>query len=171
MKTGRFLPLVTVTTAVVSSAVLMLAPACDDEGTPLDCAETCAPVEGSYPLAFLADAGLPPECVNLNVPPLPDGKDLVLEREGSALTASLDGVDLQGQVFPSGDLSVTGGPPPSSDGGLTTFLSLNASFTGGVADSGVGGSLTGSFSGNYSRIQGNASQRCSVTRPFTATRR
>ncbi|RYZ44007.1 MAG: hypothetical protein EOO71_01240 [Myxococcaceae bacterium] len=170
MKTGRLLPLVTVATAVVASATLMLAPACGDEGT-LDCAESCAPVEGSYPLVLTADAGLPPECVNLSVPPLPDGKDLVLAREGATLTGTLDGVALQGQVFTTGDLSVTGTTPPSPDGGLTTFLSLNASFTGGAADSGVAGSLTGNFTGNYSRIQGNFSQRCSVTRPFTATRR
>ncbi|MCY1047387.1 hypothetical protein OV208_39175 [Corallococcus sp. bb12-1] len=171
MTTGRFLPLAAVTTALVSSTLLMLAPACGDEGTPLDCAENCAPVEGSYPLAFPNDAGLPPECVSLNVPPLPNGKDLVLNRDGGTLTGSLDGLALKGKVQATGSLSLTGTPPPSSDGGLTTFLSLNASFTGGTAESGAAGSLTGNFTGNYSRIQGNLSQRCTVTRPFTATRR
>ncbi|RKH34334.1 hypothetical protein [Corallococcus llansteffanensis] len=171
MNTGRFIPLAAVTTALVSSTVLLLAPACGDDGAAQDCGEECAPVEGAYPLAFRGDAGLPPECVNLNVPALPEGKDLRLMRDGGTLTGSLEGVALRGQVSATGDLSLTGAPLPSADGGLTTFLSLTASFTGGPADGGGDGSLSGIFTGNFSRLNGGTSQRCFVTRPFTATRR
>ncbi|NBD12125.1 MULTISPECIES: hypothetical protein [Corallococcus] len=167
MTTGRFVPLAAVTTAMVSSTLLLLAPACGTKGN-ADCGESCAPVEGVYPLVFQPDAGLPPECANLNAPPLPDGKDLTLTRDGGALGGSLEGVALRGQVFPTGDLTVSGAPPPSSDGGLTLFISVSATFTGGASD---GGSLTGTFSGNFSRIQGSGSLQCTVTRPFTATRR
>ena len=171
MNSGRFIPLAAVTTALVTSSVLLLAPACGDDGAVPDCGEECAPVEGLYPLAFLSDAGLPAECVNLNVPALPEGKDLSLARDGGTLMGSLDGVALKGQVNATGDLRLTGAPLPSSDGGLTTFLTLTASFTGGPADGGLGGRLRGNFTGNYSRQDGNTSQRCFVTRPFTATRR
>lgn len=175
MNSGRFIPLAAVTTALVSSTLLLLAPACGDEGAVPDCGEECAPVEGIYPLAFRGDAGLPPECVNLDVPALPQGKDLTLVRDGGTVTGTLDGVAFKGQVYATGDLSLKATPLPRADGGLTTFLSLTASFTGGPADSGVDGGisgrLSGNFTGNYSRLDGNTPQRCFVTRPFTATRR
>ncbi|RKG99059.1 hypothetical protein D7X32_27615 [Corallococcus carmarthensis] len=153
---------------MVSSTFLLLTPACDEGGT-TDCGDTCPPVEGRYPLAFRDDAGLPAECVNLNVQALADGEPLTLQRDGGTLTGTLTGVPLTGQVYASGALSLSGAPPSSRDGGVNTFLSL----TGTVArDTGDGGvvSLAGTFTGSYSRTQGTSSLRCSVTRPFTATR-
>ncbi|WP_375759190.1 hypothetical protein [Corallococcus exercitus] len=167
MTTGRFAPLAAA--AVVSGALLLLVPSCKD-GEAVDCGDACAPVEGTYPLAFQGDAGLPAECVNLNVQAVADGEALAIQRaDGGILTGSLTGVALTGQVYASGDLILTGTPPPSSDGGVSTFLSLTAAFTGGPEDGG-GGSLSGTFSGQYSRIQGTSALRCTVTRPFTATR-
>lgn len=168
MTSGRFVPLATVTTAVVSSTLLMLGPACHEGGT-LDCGDACAPVEGNYPLAFQDDAGLPAECVNLNVQAVASGERLSIQpaADGGVLTGTLTGVALTGQVYPSGNLSLNGTPLPSSDGGLSTFLNVNATFTGGPDDA---GSLSGTFTGNYSRIQGTSALRCTVTRPFTATR-
>ncbi|MBN8231962.1 hypothetical protein JYK02_31050 [Corallococcus macrosporus] len=169
MTTGRFAPLTAAALAVTGSTLLLIAPACK-EGGAVDCGDACAPVEGNYPLAFQGDAGLAAECVNLNVQSLADGEVLNIQRtDGGVLTGSLTGVALTGQVYASGDLILTGTPPPSSDGGVSTFLSLNATFTGGPEDGG-GGSLSGTFTGQYSRIQGTSALRCNVTRPFTATR-
>jgi hypothetical protein len=168
MTIGRFVPLAAVTTAVVSSTLLMLVPACKSEGTS-DCGEACAFVGGGYPLEFQGDAGLPAECLNLNVAEVPDGSVLALaQQDGGILTGTLTDIPLTGQVYASGDLSLSGGPPPSTDGGVTSFVNLTAIFTGGANDA---GSLTGTFTGNYSRTQGTASLRCTVVRPFTATRR
>ncbi|NOK38837.1 hypothetical protein D7W79_42310 [Corallococcus exercitus] len=170
MTSGRFAPLAAVATVVVSGSLLLLAPAACDSNATVDCGDACAPVEGTYPLAFQDDAGLPAECVNLNVQALADGEPLAIQRtDGGILTGSLKGVALTGQVYASGFLTLTGTPPPSSDGGVSTFFSLTATITGSPEDGG-GGSLSGNFTGNYSRIQGTSALRCNVTRPFTATR-
>lgn len=170
MTSGRFAPIATVATAVVSSAFLMLGPAgCDEEGN-VDCGENCPPVEGIYPLTFQSDAGLPAECVNMNVQAVANGEPLTIQRlDGGLLTATLTDVALAGRVYSSGGLSLTGSLPTSTDGGVNNTLNVNAIFTGGPADGGIG-SLSGTFTGNYSRTQGTATLRCTVARPFTATR-
>ncbi|NOK14153.1 hypothetical protein [Corallococcus exercitus] len=169
MTSGRFAPVAAVATTVVSGALLLLAPSCKEGGS-AECGDACAPVEGTYPLTFRDDAGLPAECVNLNVQALADGEPLVIQRaDGGILTGSMTKVALTGQVYASGGLILTGTPPPSSDGGVSTFLSLTATFTGGPEDGG-GGALSGTFTGQYSRIQGTNALRCTVARPFTATR-
>ncbi|MBZ4371272.1 hypothetical protein [Corallococcus sp. AS-1-6] len=172
MTSGRFAPLAAAT-AVVASAFLMLGPAGCDESQNAACTDNCPAVEGTYPLRFMGDAGLPAECVNLNVQPLADGEVLSIQRgEGGMLTGSLAGVPLTGQVYASGDLTLTGLPPPSSDGGVSTIYTLNATHTGGGDDDGglVHGGLSGNFTGQFSRIQGTSALRCNVARPFTATR-
>ncbi|WP_147446957.1 hypothetical protein [Corallococcus sp. CA054B] len=171
MTSGRFVPLAAVATAVVSSTFLMLGPAGCDESQSVACADDCPAVEGSYPLTFTGDAGLPSECVNLNVQPLADGELLAIQRtEGGMLTGSLAGVMLTGQVYATGDLTLTGMPLPSGDGGVSTFFSITATHTGGPEDGGPGGSLSGNFTGQFSRIQGTSALRCNLARPFTATR-
>ncbi|RKH40676.1 hypothetical protein D7X55_37745 [Corallococcus sp. AB049A] len=171
MTSGRFAPIAAAATAVVSGAFLMLGPAGCDEGAPVDCGDTCPPVEGTYPLAFPGDAGLPSECVNLNVVAPANGDPLVIQHtDGGIITGTLTGVALTGQLYASGALILSGSPIPSSDGGVSSFLSLTATFAGGPADGGGVGSLSGTFTGNYSRIQGTSALRCNVARPFTATR-
>ncbi|NPC69739.1 hypothetical protein HPP05_08260 [Corallococcus exiguus] len=172
MTSGRFVPLVAVATAVVSSTFLMFGPAGCDESQSVACTDNCPAVEGAYPLTFLGDAGLSAECVNLNVQPLADGEVLNIQRTGgNALTASLAGVALTGQVYATGDLTLIGTPLPSGDGGVSATYTLTATHTGGAEDGGLGQSnLTGNFSGQFSRVQGTSAQRCNVARPFTATR-
>nr|WP_120562984.1 hypothetical protein [Corallococcus sp. AB011P]RKG59716.1 hypothetical protein D7X30_11790 [Corallococcus sp. AB011P] len=171
MTSGRFVPLAAVATAVVSSTFLMLGPAGCDESQSVACSDDCPAVEGTYPLTFLGDAGLPSECVNLNVQPLTDGELLAIQRtEGGVLTGTLNGVALTGQVYATGALILTGMPLPSNDGGVSTFLSITATHTGGPEDGGMGSSLSGNFTSQFSRIQGTSALRCNLARPFTATR-
>ncbi|QAT85266.1 hypothetical protein EJ065_3705 [Corallococcus coralloides] len=171
MTSGRFAPLAAVATAVVSSTFLLLGPAGCDESQSVACTDDCPAVEGAYPLTFTGDAGLPAECVNLNVQPLAEGEVLSIQRtEGGMLTGTLAGVALTGQVYATGDLTLTGVPPPSSDGGVSTVYTLSATHTGGPEDGGVGSSLSGNFTGQFSRVQGTSALRCNVARPFTATR-
>ncbi|WP_223646328.1 hypothetical protein [Corallococcus sp. EGB] len=169
MTSGRFAPLSAVATVVLSGTFLMLAPAACHGGGPLDCGDTCAPVEGTYPLFFQDDAGVPPECANLDVQLIADGERLSIQRAdgGGVLTGTLTGVELTGRVHASGAVVLNGGPLPSSDGGVNTFFSVNAIFTAGPDD---GGSLSGTFSGDFSRNQGSSTLGCIVTRQFTATR-
>ncbi|MHA7631342.1 hypothetical protein [Corallococcus sp. M7] len=174
MTSGRFAPLAAVATAVVSSTFLMLGPAGCDESQSVACTDNCPAVEGAYPLTFIGDAGQPAECTNLNVQPLPNGEVLTLARgEGGMLTGTLAGVALTGQVYANGALNLTGLPPPSGDGGVSTIYTLTATHTGSASteDGGLGpGSLSGNFNGQFSRVQGTSALRCNVARPFTATR-
>ncbi|MBN9685013.1 MULTISPECIES: hypothetical protein [unclassified Corallococcus] len=175
MTSGRFAPLAAVATAVVSSTFLLLGPAgCDEKSQGAACTDNCPTVEGNYPLTFAGDAGLPAECVNLNVKELVDGEVLNIQRgEGGMLTGTLAGVALTGQVYANGALNLTGLPLPGGDGGVSTIYTLTATHTGAAPteDGGVGpGSLSGNFNGQFSRVQGTSALRCNVARPFTATR-
>lgn len=173
MTSGRFVPFAAVATAVVSSTFLMLGPVGCDEDESAACTDDCPAVEGTYPLMFTGDAGLPAECANLNVQALPNGELLSIRRaEDGMLTATLAGVALTGQVYASGALNLTGMTPPISDGGLNTLYTVTATQTEGTEDGGlVPNSLIGNLASQYSRIEGTTSElRCNVARPFTATR-
>lgn len=164
MTSGRFALAAVV---IAATGTLVATSGCGDDGAP--CTD-CPAMEGTWRMDF-ADAGVPAECVNLGVQALPQGEDMTVNRAGSTLTGTLTGVSLQGTVYASGDFSLGGIGPTSLDGGHTDNLNLTGLYTPSVGDGGTA-ALRGTFSGNYSRAAtGGTPQRCTVSRPFTATRR
>jgi hypothetical protein len=163
MTSGRFAPATAVVLAVLGT--LLAIPGCGS-GTP--CTD-CPALEGRYRMAF-SDAGVPGECANLGVQGLPQGSELEVSRTANSLSGTLEGVDLQGSVYATGDFSLAGTRSAVLDGGRTDTLSLTGRYTPPLEDGGTA-LLGGTFSAGYSRGGAGAPQRCNVTRPFTATRR
>ncbi|MFL5347389.1 MAG: hypothetical protein ACJ8AT_21605 [Hyalangium sp.] len=156
MTSGRFW---LIAAALASPALAAIA--CGGGGAPCT---TCAPIEGRYPLEFAAGA-VPADCASLNVA-LPRGP-LDIQRAGSQLTATLDNVPLQGTLFQSSDFNLLGSQA-AQDGGSTTQFAFSGSYTPGRADGGTG-SLSGSFTGTYSRPSPQGTGRCTLPRAYTAT--
>lgn len=158
MTSGRFAP------AALTAVLSLAASACGDGAAP--CTE-CPAVEGRYRMGF-GDAGVPGECSQLNVD-LPRGKPLDIARTGASLTGSLEGVSLRGMVSAQGSLSLSGGAAGTPDGGVSTTLSLSGFYMPLAGDGGTA-SLTGTYTGTFTRAGPNGPQRCNVVSPFSATR-
>ncbi|MDY7227985.1 hypothetical protein [Hyalangium rubrum] len=157
MTSGRFC-LIAVTLAGTAVA---LSPGCGDSN--VEPCTTCPPIEGRYTLEF-AEGALPAECNPLSIE-LPEGP-LEVNRAGSQLTGTVDGVALQGTVYQTYDFSLVGARTPT-DGGTETY-SFSGRYVPARMDGGTG-QLTGSFNGNYSRTLPTGAQRCAVGRAYTAT--
>lgn len=156
MTSGRFW-LIATAAGLTATAV---AAGCGDNGAPCT---TCPPIEGRYPLEFEAGT-LPADCTSLGVG-LPQGA-LDIQRSGSGLTATMDGVPMEGTLFQSNDFSLLGAQS-GLDGGSTQF-SLSGRYTPGRLDGGTG-SIAGSFTGTYARGSAQGTRRCSIFRGYTAT--
>jgi hypothetical protein len=156
MTSGRFW-LIATGLALTATAV---AAGCGNVGAPCT---TCAPIEGRYPLEFEAGS-LPADCASLGVG-MPQGP-LDIQRSGAGLTATLDGVPMEGTLFQSNDFSLLGAQA-ALDGGSTQF-SLSGRYTPTARDGGTG-SISGSFTGSYARGSAQGTRRCAIFRGYTAT--
>ncbi len=156
MNSGRFWLIV----ATLAGTTATLSGGCGESAAPCT---TCPPIEGRYALEYGAGT-IPPDCTALAVA-LPEGP-LDIQRVGSQLSGSVDGVALQGTVFSTYDFSLVSTVGPT-DGGTDT-LSFSGRYASARGDGGTG-QLAGSFSGTYSRNTPQGTRRCSLTRPFTAT--
>jgi hypothetical protein len=156
MISGRFWLMAT---TVVGTAVAA-ASGCGGGHTPCT---SCPPIDGRYPLEFSAGT-LPANCASLSVT-LPQGP-LDIQHTGNLVTATLDGVEMQGTLYQSFDFTLLGSQPPM-DGGSTQF-SISGIYTPGSADGGSG-KISGSFTGNYTRPSAQGASSCSIFRAYTAT--
>jgi hypothetical protein len=156
MNSGRFWLIVA---ALATSAVALSAACGNGGGSPCT---NCPPMEGRYGVAFAAVTS-PDECAPLGVT-LPQGP-LDVARAGAALTATWDGIEMEGTLYQSLDFNLLGADA-QLDGGRTTF-SLNGRYTPGSTDGGMG-MLSGSFTGTYTRGSPQGQQNCSLFRPYTA---
>ena len=164
MTSGRFafptLPL------MLAPALLLLASGCG--GTSRGCIQ-CPPMEGRYTLE-LEPGTTPSTCSGVTVE-LPDGA-LEVNRQGSDITATLDGLTLRGTLFQTYDFSLVGNSlGQQTDGGTggpdSTILS--GRYIPAIGDGGVP-RLVGDWQGNFSSTLAGGTRRCSVTRSFTALR-
>jgi hypothetical protein len=156
MNSGRFW-LIAAAFAITATA---LAAGCGDNGAPCT---TCPSMEGRYPLEFEGGT-IPADCASLGVE-LPKGP-LDIQRTGSGLTATLDGVPLEGTVYQTFDFTLLG-TQAALDGGSTQF-SVNGRYAPGRTDGGTGG-ISGTFTGTYARGSAQGTRRCSIFRGYTAT--
>lgn len=165
MTSGRF-PLPTFP-LVLAGALALSTSACGG-GSSQGCIQ-CAPMEGRYALEL--DPGTnPPTCSGVTVT-LPRGP-LDVSRQGSELSAELDGLTLRGTLYQTNDFSLVGDNlGQQGDGGTTgpDSASLSGRYVPGVGDGGVP-RLVGDWQGNFSSTSAGGTKRCSVTRSFTATR-
>jgi hypothetical protein len=155
MTTGRFWLIA----AALATTATALAAGCGDNGAPCT---TCPPVEGRYTVAF-EPGTIPADCASLGVG-LPQGP-LDIQRTGAGLTATLDGVPMEGTVYQTFDFTLLG-TQAGLDGGSTQF-SLSGRYTPGRLDGGTG-ALAGSFTGAYARGSAQGTRRCSLYRAYTA---
>ncbi|SES79008.1 hypothetical protein [Stigmatella erecta] len=142
------------------AALCLLSTGCDDEGAP--CTD-CPAIEGRYALAF-AEGTVPAACASQGVG-LPQGP-LDLQRTGSQLTGSMEGVALQGSVYTNSSFLLLGSQ--GLDGGSDS-LSFSGNYSAGNPDGGTQAQLTGSLTRGYTRA-GSSTAPCSLVRSFTATR-
>jgi len=155
MTSGRFCLLA----AALAISATALSAGCGNGGSPCT---TCPPIEGRYALQFAAGA-IPADCTSLGVE-LPQGP-LEIQRSGGGLTATLDGVTMEGTVYQSFDFNLLGAQS-ALDGGSTQY-SVSGRYTPGRADGGTGG-ISGSFTGTYARGSAQGTRRCSIIRAYTA---
>jgi hypothetical protein len=161
MTSGRFwFPTCTLTLA---GALLAASQGCGSGGSP--CSE-CPPIEGRYALE-LQEAPLPSTCSGLTVTS-PEGP-LDVTRQGSDVTAMLEGMTLRGTLYATYDFNLVGiaGGADGGTGGPDS-ASLTGRYIPVVRDGGVP-RLEGSWQGNFSGTSGGGTRRCTVTRSFTAT--
>jgi hypothetical protein len=136
-------------------------------GTSQGCIQ-CSPVDGRYALEF-GTGVTPGSCQGVTVT-LPQGP-LDMTRQGSELTAQLDGLTLRGTLYESNNFNLLGSSVGNMDGGTAGLESesLTGRYVAGVGDGGVD-TLIGDWQGNFTSTSTGGPRRCSVTRPFTATR-
>jgi hypothetical protein len=120
-------------------------------------------MEGRYALVF-AEGTVPAACASEGVG-LPQGP-LELQRSGSQLTGSMEGVALQGSVYVNSTFQLLGSQ--GLDGGSDS-LNFSGSYSAGGPDGGPQAQLTGSLTRGFTRA-GSATAPCSLVRSFTATR-
>lgn len=165
-------------TAAVLLGALCAWTACGQSPPP--CTE-CPPMEGRYSLV-LQETGVPSNCPSLTVS-FPTGP-LDVQRTESQLTASLNGLELQGTLYATSDFTLFGSPGADggtggadggtggADGGTgrPDSVSLTGRYIPASEEDGGVPQLTGTYVGNHSGSSGGRPQRCTVTRSFTATR-
>lgn len=179
MTSGRFWLL---GAASASALALVSAAGCSGSGLQPCDSTNCAPIEGRYALSFdqgnFTDTG---SCDDLPLE-LPAG--LTITRSVSQLTGELDeGQMLSGTLYNNSEFTLLGSGQAGPDAGVGDTLSANfsgsylaprGSVTGadGGTPAGDGGvaQLSGTFNGTRTRTGGGTSERCQVTRRFTATR-
>lgn len=163
MDSGRFrFPTLPLTFA----GVLLIASGCG--GSSQGCIN-CPPMEGRYGLALDPETS-PSSCEGVPVE-LPEGP-LDVSRQGSDVTATLDGLTLRGTLYATYDFNLVGnslGQP--MDGGTRGPDSaiLAGRYLPAIGDGGVP-RLVGDWQGNFSSTSAGGTRRCTVTRSFTATR-
>lgn len=178
--------------AVASTLSLVSAGGCGTGGVQPCHGTQCAPLEGRYALHF--DSGEFQESTgNCDALPVALPKELTLTRVGSRLTGTLDlGQTLNGTLYDNHDFTLAGTAPttPGSDfsdnintvfGGVYEGPGTPSSGVGDGGISGDGGTVTvdggaNQLSGLFTRTRtrssgsGGSSERCQLTRLFTATR-
>jgi hypothetical protein len=138
-------------------------------------------MEGRYTLV-LQETGVPSSCSNLTVS-LPSGP-LDVQRVDSHLTATLEGFTFQGTLYATSDFTLLGASGPGDGGtggadggtggtdggaGRPDTVSLTGRYIPASEEDGGVAQLMGTYVGNHSG-SGGRTQRCTVTRSFTATR-
>ncbi len=163
MTSGRFRFL---TFPLTLAGALLIASGCG--GTSQGCID-CPPMEGRYGLE-LEPGTLPSSCEGVTVT-LPMGP-VDVSRQGSDVTATLDGLTLRGTLYATYDFSLVGNSLGQElDGGTRGPDSaiLSGRYIPAIGDGGVP-RLVGDWQGSFSSTTAGNPRRCSVTRPFTATR-
>lgn len=163
MTSGRFwLPCIPLSV----SLALLASPGCGGGGSQA-CIE-CPPIEGRYTLELGQEAP-PPTCSGLGEE-FPAGP-LEVERTGSHVTARLDEMTLSGTLYVTYDFNLVGIRSGAADGGTggPESASLSGRYIPALGDGGVP-RLVGTWQGSYAGTPGGESQRCLVTRSFTAIR-
>ncbi len=74
---------------------------------------------------------------------------------------------MQGTVFQSSDFNLLGSQA-ALDGGSSTQFALSGTYTPGHPDGGTG-QISGSLTGTYTRPSAQGTNRCSLSRAYTAT--
>lgn len=164
MTSGRFgFP-----TCALSGALALLATSIGCTGGGGSPCSDCPPIEGRYALQW-EESGLPDNCEGVTVV-LPEGP-LEVSRQGSDVTATLQGMTLRGTLYRTYDFNLLGVGSESTDGGIGGLesASLTGRYIPGVGDGGVP-RLRGDWQGTYSGTSGGGTRYCTVTRPFTAPR-
>jgi hypothetical protein len=163
MTSGRFrFPTLPLTFA----GALLIASGCG--GSSQGCID-CPPMEGRYGLALDPETS-PSSCEGVPVE-LPVGP-LDVSRQGSEVTANLDGLTLRGTLYATYDFSLVGNSLGQETDGGTQWpdsASLSGRYIPAIGDGGVP-RLVGDWQGNFSSTTAGNIRRCSVTRSFTATR-
>ncbi|HEX8821800.1 MAG TPA: hypothetical protein VF794_17880 [Archangium sp.] len=128
----------------------------------------CPPIEGRYALQ-LEESAFPEDCGEVAVD-LPEGP-LEVSRQGSDVTATLNGMTLRGTLYTTYDFNLLGVGAETTDGGIGGLesASLSGRYIPAVGDGGVP-RLRGDWQGTYSGTSGGGTRYCTVTRPFTAPR-
>lgn len=128
----------------------------------------CPPIEGHYGFTLGPETD-PSACSGMTVV-LPRGP-LDMTREGSTVSATLDGMTLRGTLYDTYDFNLVGNTVGQSDGGTGApeSASLSGRYIPALGDGGVP-RLVGNWQGNFSSTSGGESRSCSETRSFTATR-
>ena len=164
MTSGRFgIPTCTLSGAL---ALLLTSTGCPGGGG-APCTD-CPPIEGRYAPQW-EDSGLPDNCQGVTVV-IPEGP-LEVGRQGSDVTAQLQGMTLRGTLYRTYDFSLLGIGSESTDGGIGGLesASLTGRYIPAIGDGGVP-RLRGDWQGTYSGTSGGGTRFCTVTRPFTAPR-
>jgi hypothetical protein len=161
MTSGRFWsPCVTLGV----SLALLGSPGCGGGGT-LACTE-CPPIEGRYALELEEEEEAPSACGGLRVE-WPQGP-LTVRRSGSQVTATLDGLRLDGTLYVTYDFNLVGVRTEPLEGG-PELASLNGRYLPALGDGGVP-RLVGTWQAEYAGTVGGQPRRCTVARSFTALR-
>jgi hypothetical protein len=156
MTSGRFWLIA----AALAITTVALSAACGgSNGAPCT---SCPPMEGRYTVEFAAGE-IPNDCATLGVT-LPQGP-LDIQRAGGGLTATWDDIEMQGTLYQSLDFTLLGAEA-QPDGGRTQF-SVNGRYAPGGTDGGVG-SISGTFTGSYTRGSAQGPRNCSILRAYTA---
>ncbi|HEY0095893.1 MAG TPA: hypothetical protein VGB96_16310 [Archangium sp.] len=146
-------------------ALLSTSTGCTGGGSPCS---NCPPIEGRYALQ-LEESPLPEDCGDVTVV-LPQGT-LEVNRQGSDVTALLNGMTLRGTLYTTYDFNLVGVGAETMDGGIGGLesASLTGRYIPAIGDGGVP-RLRGDWQGTYSGTSGGGTRYCTVTRPFTAPR-
>ena len=155
MTSGRFWLIA----AALAATAVAFSTACGGSGA---VCTSCPSMEGRYTVEFAAGA-IPADCTALGVT-LPQGP-LDIQRSGGGLTATWEEVELEGTLYQSLDFNLLG-TQAEPDGGRTQF-SVSGRYAPGSTDGGVG-TLSGSFTGSYTRAAAQGPRNCSIFRAYTA---
>lgn len=147
---------------LAAAASLLLSPLVGCTGGDTRPCNECPDVSGSWQWTFEDTPALSESCLAQGqaLPSAP----LVLDQVGSAVRAELEGLPLQGTLYDTWDLSMSGGGA-AADGG-TRSVTVFARYVPPRS----GTTEKDRLQGDFSSSSGAGDRRCTVARGFTAAR-